>query len=224
MLYVHRPIKIVLGRGGLSVPVSVRTSVWSSTASITQTGKPGEVSWRFWCRAWRMLPITFDVFVFKDAIKYGISQAAKTSNFPYQGCFSKDSNIPTINNSALDYKYMCQIQNRVVEGAENERCQRFAALSSTRDGPFHLLLPPPCPPASSAPGEGLHGGLFEGSSGRRRLRSMRIRLDIGTYAPASWYETLMRRWRRKTSNVNTTTDMSMIYAVSYTHLTLPTKA
>ena len=35
-----------------------------------------------------------------------------------------------------------------------------------------LLLPPPCPPASTAPGEGPHGGLLEGSCGCRRGRGM----------------------------------------------------
>ena len=61
-----------------------------------------------------------------------------------------------------------------------ERSPRFAALFSIRGGPFHLLLPPPCPPASTALGEGLHGGLFEGSCGRRRRRGVRSRLNVGT--------------------------------------------
>ena len=42
-------------------------------------------------------------------------------------------------------------------------------------------------------GEGLRGGLPEGSCGRRRRRVMRNRLNVGTYAPASEYEMLIRR-------------------------------
>ena len=29
--------------------------------------------------------------------------------------------------------------------------------------PFRLLLPPPCPPATTSPGEGLPGGLLKGA-------------------------------------------------------------
>ena len=56
----------------------------------------------------------------------------------------------------------------------------FEAVSSTRDGPFLLLLPPPpCPSASTAPGEGLHGGLLLGSCGRHRRRCMLNRQNVG---------------------------------------------
>ena len=44
---------------------------------------------------------------------------------------------------------------------------------------FRLLLPPPCPPSSAAAGEGLHGGLPEGSCGRRRRRGMPNRQNVG---------------------------------------------
>ena len=49
---------------------------------------------------------------------------------------------------------------------------RFEALLSAKVGPFWLPLSPPCPPSSTAPGDGLHGGLLEGSCGRRRYRGM----------------------------------------------------
>ena len=64
----------------------------------------------------------------------------------------------------------------------NERSPRFAALSSTRGAYFRLLLPAQGPPASTARGEGLHGGLLEGSCGRLRRRGMLNRLKVGTYA------------------------------------------
>ena len=63
--------------------------------------------------------------------------------------------------------------------------QRFEDLLSTRGGPYRLLLPLPCPPASISPGEGLPGGLLEGSCGRRQRRSMRNRLNAGTFMPTS---------------------------------------
>ena len=61
----------------------------------------------------------------------------------------------------------------------------FASLFSTRGGPFHLLFPPPCPPASTAPEEGLNGGLLLGSCARHRRGGTRNRLNVGTCAPAS---------------------------------------
>ena len=76
---------------------------------------------------------------------------------------------------------------------KSERSPRFAAFFSTRGGPIRLLLPPPCPPALTAPWEGLHGGLLEGSCGRRCRRVMRNRLDVGTYAPAPKYEARIQR-------------------------------
>ena len=42
-----------------------------------------------------------------------------------------------------------------------------------------MLLPPTRPPASTAPGEGLHGDLIEGSCGRRRHRGMPNRQNVG---------------------------------------------
>ena len=74
------------------------------------------------------------------------------------------------------------MQNRFVEGGENDISPRFATLFSTRGGPPRLLLPPSCPAASTAPGEDLHDGLVEGSYGRHRRRGMRNRLNFGKYA------------------------------------------
>ena len=84
-------------------------------------------------------------------------------------------------------------KSRIVSLKEwKSKCSaRFGVLFSTRRGPFRLLRLPPCPPASTAPGEGLHGGLLEDSCGRRLRRVMPIRLNVGTYAPASGYETLI---------------------------------
>ena len=47
---------------------------------------------------------------------------------------------------------------------------RFEALLSTRDVPFRWILLLPCPPASTATGEGLPCGLLKGSCGRRKRR------------------------------------------------------
>ena len=71
---------------------------------------------------------------------------------------------------------------------------RFEALLSTRGGPFRFLLLLPCRPVSSSPGEGLPGGLLEGSCGRRKRISMRNRPNVGTFVPASENEMLIRRW------------------------------
>ena len=90
----------------------------------------------------------------------------------------------------------------------------FAAFSSTRGGPQRLFLPPPCPPVSTTSGEGLHGGLLDGSCGRRHRRATRNGLNVGTYAPYSESETPVRRRGGKTSIVHTITDKSMIRAVS----------
>ena len=48
--------------------------------------------------------------------------------------------------------------------------------------------------ASTSPGEGLPGGLLEGSCGRRKRISMRNRPNVGTFVPASENEMLIRRW------------------------------
>ena len=83
--------------------------------------------------------------------------------------------------------YICS-KSRIVslKGSKSECSMRFAALFSTRGGPFRLLLLPPCPPASTAPREGLHDGLLEGSCGWRRRRVMRKRLTVGTRICASF--------------------------------------
>ena len=122
---------------------------------------------------------------------------------------------------SIIYKYKHEKKNRVDEGAGgSERSPRFVALSSTRGGPFRLLLPPPCPPASTAPGEGLHGGMLEGSCGRRRHRGMINRLNVGTCAPASEYGTFIRRRSGKKNRlyIYTITDKTMICAISILRL------
>ena len=62
------------------------------------------------------------------------------------------------------------------------RSPRFEALFSTGGEPVRLLLPLPCPPVSTSPGEGLPGSLFEGSCGRCKRRSMPNRLNVDMYA------------------------------------------
>ena len=90
---------------------------------------------------------------------------------------------------------MCRIPRIVSSQAWDSECSpRFEALLSTRGGPFSLFLPLPCPPASTSPGEGLPGGLLEGSCGRRKRISMRNRPNVGTFVPASENEMLIRRW------------------------------
>ena len=80
---------------------------------------------------------------------------------------------------------------------KSERFPRFTAPFSTRGDPFRLLFPLPCPPASTSPGEGLPGGLLEGSCGRRKHKNMRNRPKVGTFMSASEYQTLIIRRRRK---------------------------
>ena len=63
------------------------------------------------------------------------------------------------------------------------RSPRFEALFSTGGEPVRLLLPLPCPPVSTSPGEGLPGSLFEGSCGRCKRRSMPNRLNVGCVCP-----------------------------------------
>ena len=77
---------------------------------------------------------------------------------------------------------------------DSERSPRFKALLSKRGGPFRLLFPLTCPPASTSPGEGLPDGLLEGSYGRPKRRSMRNRPNVDKFMPASEYETLIGRW------------------------------
>ena len=78
---------------------------------------------------------------------------------------------------------ICRIPRIVSLKGWNSKCSpRFEALLSARGGPFRLLLSLPCPPASTSPGEGLPGGLLEGSCGRRKRRSMPNRLKVGMYA------------------------------------------
>ena len=68
---------------------------------------------------------------------------------------------------------------------------RFEAFLWTRGGPFCLVRPPPCPPASTAPGESLHGGLHESSCGRRRRRGISNRQNVGE--PAYYFLSNMKR-------------------------------
>lgn len=56
---------------------------------------------------------------------------------------------------------------------------RFEALFSTRREPFRLLLPPSCSPAPTSLGQGLNGGLLEGSRDRSKIRSMPACRDAG---------------------------------------------
>ena len=75
---------------------------------------------------------------------------------------------------------------------KSERPPRFAAFSSTSCEHFFLLLPLPYPPASTSPGNDLPRGLLKGSCGRRKRKSIRDRLNIGTLMPASDRETLIQ--------------------------------
>ena len=100
---------------------------------------------------------------------------------PAFGHCSKYNNTPGINICSK-----CRIAS--LKAWRSGCYPRFATLFSTRGGTFRLLLPPPCPPALTAPREGLLGGLLDGSCGRRRHRVMRNRLNVGTYVPASEHE------------------------------------
>ena len=59
-----------------------------------------------------------------------------------------------------------------------------------------MFLPPPCPPASTAPREDLHGGLIVSSCGRCRRRSMPNRQNVGE--PANYLFQDMNRSYPKT--------------------------
>ena len=67
----------------------------------------------------------------------------------------------------------------VVAGLEIPALSALRGFLSTRGGPVRLFLPPPYLPASTSPGEGLHGGLLEGSCGRRRRRGMPNLKNVG---------------------------------------------
>ena len=71
-----------------------------------------------------------------------------------------------------------------VQEGENVRSPPFAALLSTRRLIFLLLLPLPCPSASTSPGKGLPGGLLEGSCDRRKHTKLTHGLQVGTFMPA----------------------------------------
>ena len=99
----------------------------------------------------------------------------------------------------------------------SERCPRFVSLCSTQGDHFRLLLPPPCSPTSTEPGEGLHGGL-------RRL--VRLMPSQRYTKPAKRRHVYARFWMcyfhpkavwTKTSIVHTMTDNSKLCAVSNIH-------
>ena len=62
------------------------------------------------------------------------------------------------------------------------RASRLAALFSTGGVFVCLFRYVPCPPASTSPGEGLPGGLLEGSCGRPKRRRMPNQRNIGMCA------------------------------------------
>ena len=120
------------------------------------------------------------------------------------------------------YKYCLEYKCKTMSLKEgkNERAPRSGALFSTRGEPFRLLLAPPRPPASTATRVGLHGGLLDGSCGRHRRRGMRNRLNVGTHAPGSEYETLIqgrRCGKQLRLYIHTISDKSMICSVSIIH-------
>ena len=83
----------------------------------------------------------------------------------------------------------------VVAGLEIPALSALRGFLSTRGGPVRLFLPPPYLPASTSPGEGLHGGLLEGSCGRRRRRRMsnHQKLNDPTYLFQNMNRALFRR-------------------------------
>ena len=83
---------------------------------------------------------------------------------------------------------------------------------------FSFAFSATMPPASTAPREGLHGGLLEVSCGRRRRIGMRNRPNVGTDTPAA---SEMKRATEgdveKASIVHTITDKNMIFDVPGTY-------
>jgi len=98
-------------------------------------------------------------------------------------------------------------------GTPSECSPRFEALLATRDGPFRLVLPLPCPPASTSPGEGLPRGLC----GRHERRNMQNRINVGTFMPGSEHDAHPKAVWKKTSVVHTIADDSMMCAVCISH-------
>ena len=68
-----------------------------------------------------------------------------------------------------------------------------------RDGVLLLILPPPCPTALGAPGEGLNGGLLEGSRGRHRLRGMPNRQNVDE--PAYLFQNMKRSYPKAVEQI-----------------------
>ena len=89
---------------------------------------------------------------------------AKTSHCVRHARRAVDTRMP--------HKYMWHTQMHATEW-KSEHSPRLKSLFGSRGGLFCLLLPAPCPPDLTAPGEGQHAGLFEGLCGRRRRRDMR---------------------------------------------------
>ena len=117
----------------------------------------------------------------------------------------------SVDSLKVGYEHLNVCRNsRIVslKGWKSECSPRFAALFSTRGEPLRLLIPLPCPPATDgARGEPARRGLLAGSCGRNRRRVMRNRLNVGTYVPASEYETVVQNRCKK----NKTSIVHMIY-------------
>ena len=77
---------------------------------------------------------------------------------------------------------------------------RFEAFLSTRGGRFLLILPPPCPPAWTTLGKGLHGGLLESSCGRRRRRGMPNHQNVGE--PAYLFQNTKRSYPKAVRQIS----------------------
>ena len=76
---------------------------------------------------------------------------------------------------------ICRIPKIVSSPDWNSECSpRFEALLSTRRRPVHLLLPLPCPPASTSSGEGRTGG-------SSRARTFIPDSEIGNAHPKAVY-------------------------------------
>ena len=114
---------------------------------------------------------------------------------------------------AAGYRY------RLYQGKSPRRLALSVALPSssppflsTRGGPLRLLLPPPCPPASTAPGEGLHGGPLEGSCDRRRRRHMPNRQNVD--APAYLIRNIKLSYPKAVRQINAATSSNFSAPIS----------
>ena len=114
----------------------------------------------------------------QETLLHSTSTVRKLHGYNYLAYTKPTDSIPGI----LTYMNVCSKSHIVsLKEWKCEHSPPFAALFSTRGGPFRLLLSLPCRLTRPHPGN-LPGGLLEGSFGRRRRRRMPNQLNVGICA------------------------------------------